>query len=70
MRNLSKSCASFFWRSPVFAVPKLVTAGSSLPVGMSFAVLTHWVPELCVLSVAVPSTAPHLSPVLVVLEDL
>lgn len=34
VRNLRKSCVSFFWRSPV-AVPKPVTAGSSLPVAVS-----------------------------------
>lgn len=34
MGNLRKSCASFFWRSSV-AVPKPVTAGSRLPVGMA-----------------------------------
>lgn len=34
------------------------------PSGNGFAVLTCWVPELCVLSGAVPSPALHLSPVL------
>lgn len=68
VRNLRNPCASFFWRSPV-AVPELVTAAPSSSGNECFAVLTCWLPELCVLRVAVPHSL-HLSPVLVVLEDL